>query len=735
MKVNEEEVDMTLWPEAEIDTKCAYQVRDLPWDSSDGSNLVQAKATLPRNLVFKYAPGSKEVSGVLSKEYVPKGTRFGPFVGEVYTIDNVPENGNRNFFWRIYSEGKFLHFIDGYNEEKSNWMRYVNPAHNRQEQNLAACQNEQKTEDEIPQKEKTPHKRTSKKEHSVEEILKDTNHSKPKDIQLNNIAVVTPDQEDKEPTKSSSPGKPIFPRVVYPFRSHIHDDYLKASAGFGLERSTYMMHSPIPPSTPSSPSTRSSPDKSFKSSSPHSSHGSALSPHQLSQDHRDLYPSLNKQYSGEGLASLPNYAPPASHLPPAFLPSYHQPFPKFLLPPLSLGCNSLNPLSNINAMNNFSLLPRMYPFYSRMLGSGSLSHPLLNPAAIPGSLPHEVGRRLLQPDQPRDFLIPAPNSAFSITGAAASMKDKQFNPTSGSPTAGTAASSDHVMQPKPTSAVMTTNSDEAINLIKSKRNMTGYKTLPYPLKKQNGKIKYECNICSKTFGQLSNLKVHLRVHSGERPFKCQTCNKGFTQLAHLQKHFLVHTGEKPHECQVCHKRFSSTSNLKTHLRLHSGEKPYHCKLCLSKFTQFVHLKLHKRLHVKEQAHKCVHCLKGYIHMCSLHIHMKGHCPASPRPGLTRDDLSVINAEIQKFDLSDNAVRLETIGMSPAVEQEIMAILQREIEGANTKVSVPRSMGNGLITSGCNIYEQSDSVIRLPLNSPLPLLPVKVKQETVDQKDP
>ena len=41
---------------------------------------------------------------------------------------------------QIFHKNELYYYIDGQDTSKSNWMRYVNPAHSPSEQNLVACQ-------------------------------------------------------------------------------------------------------------------------------------------------------------------------------------------------------------------------------------------------------------------------------------------------------------------------------------------------------------------------------------------------------------------------------------------------------------------------------------------------------------------------------------------------------------------------------------------------------------------
>ncbi|TKR77042.1 hypothetical protein L596_018091 [Steinernema carpocapsae] len=112
-----------------------YFVPDRQPRETVGSKQTLAVRSCPEFLTIRNSVLYQDAGkGVIAKSMIPTGTCFGPYVG----VNKVTTNRD-GYCWEIRSRPKNF-YCDGQDENRSNWMRFINSALDETMQNLIAFQ-------------------------------------------------------------------------------------------------------------------------------------------------------------------------------------------------------------------------------------------------------------------------------------------------------------------------------------------------------------------------------------------------------------------------------------------------------------------------------------------------------------------------------------------------------------------------------------------------------------------
>uniref|UniRef100_A0A8C2HNN3 C2H2-type domain-containing protein n=1 Tax=Cyprinus carpio TaxID=7962 RepID=A0A8C2HNN3_CYPCA len=89
---------------------------------------------------------------------------------------------------------------------------------------------------------------------------------------------------------------------------------------------------------------------------------------------------------------------------------------------------------------------------------------------------------------------------------------------------------------------------------------------------QESEEEQEASVTTQTEDNDVNLKVWQNKYSNgsKRVYNCPVCHKRFGALSELKRHCLIHTNQRPFQCSICCRAFRERSHLKVHIRTHTN---------------------------------------------------------------------------------------------------------------------------------------------------------------------
>ncbi|XP_029658336.1 zinc finger protein 236 [Octopus sinensis] len=91
--------------------------------------------------------------------------------------------------------------------------------------------------------------------------------------------------------------------------------------------------------------------------------------------------------------------------------------------------------------------------------------------------------------------------------------------------------------------------------------------LPRSLYTSKSRKGHLCIYCGKLYSRKYGLKIHLRTHTGYKPLKCKVCLRPFGDPSNLNKHIRLHAeGDTPYRCEFCGKVLVRRRDLERHIK-------------------------------------------------------------------------------------------------------------------------------------------------------------------------